>query len=132
VLASVDAIPTIPPEVWRGELGYLAVKSPTVHRLSLDMTDRQADAIADAIHDTTPVLTAVAKLQGIAIARCIRSSSATPGVAPTKADRKRQSPTSCAPSSKPSSMNWTAGSVSPNPRQRSSAHRRGMIRCRQE
>jgi AcrR family transcriptional regulator len=68
VLASVDAIPTISPEIWRGELGYLAVMSPTVHRLSLEMTDRQADAIATAIRDTTPVPAEVAKLQGIAIA----------------------------------------------------------------
>ena len=68
VLASVDGIPSISPAVWRGELGYLAVMSPTVHRLSLEMTDRQADAIAAAISDTTPVLTEVARLQGIAIA----------------------------------------------------------------
>jgi hypothetical protein len=38
--------------------------SPTVHRLSLEMTNRQADAISD----TTPVPAEVAKLQGIAIA----------------------------------------------------------------
>jgi hypothetical protein len=68
VLASVDGIPSLSPELWRGELGYLAVMSPTVHRLSLEMTDRQADAIAAAISDTTPVMTEVAKLQGIAIA----------------------------------------------------------------
>jgi AcrR family transcriptional regulator len=68
VLASVDDIPSISPELWRGELGYLAVMSPAVHRLSLEMTDRQADAIAAAITDTTAVLTEVAKLQGIAIA----------------------------------------------------------------
>jgi AcrR family transcriptional regulator len=68
VLATVEGIPSISPELWRGELGYLAVISPTIHRLSLEMTDRQADAIAAAISDTTPVLTEVAKLQGIAIA----------------------------------------------------------------
>jgi len=68
VLASVDGIPSISPELWRGELGFLAVMSPTIHRLSLEMTDRQADAIAAAITDTTPVMTEVAKLQGIAIA----------------------------------------------------------------
>jgi AcrR family transcriptional regulator len=68
VLGSVDAISSISPELWRGELGYLAVISPTVHRLSLEMTDRQADAIAAAISDTTPVLPEVAKLQAIAIA----------------------------------------------------------------
>jgi AcrR family transcriptional regulator len=68
VLASVDAIATISPELWRGEVGYLALMSPTIHRLSLEMTDRQADAIAVAIADTTPVLAEVAKLQGIALA----------------------------------------------------------------
>jgi AcrR family transcriptional regulator len=68
VLASVDAISEISPEIWRGEIGYLAVMSPTVHRLSLEMTDRQAEAIAAAISDTTPVLKEVAKLQGIALA----------------------------------------------------------------
>jgi AcrR family transcriptional regulator len=68
VLAAVEGIPSISPELWRGELGYLAVMSPTIHRLSLEMTDRQADAIAAAISDTTPVLAEVAKLQGIAIA----------------------------------------------------------------
>jgi AcrR family transcriptional regulator len=68
MLTSVDGIPSISPELWRGELGYLAVMSPTVHRLSLEMTDRQADAIAAAINDTTPVLKEVAKLQAIAIA----------------------------------------------------------------
>jgi AcrR family transcriptional regulator len=68
VLASVDTIRTIPAEIWRGELGHLAVMSPTVNRLLLEMTDRQADAIAAAISDTTPVIAEVARLQGIAIA----------------------------------------------------------------
>ena len=68
VLASVDGIPSISPDLWRGELGYLAIRSPTIHRLSLEMTDRQADAIAAAISDTTPVTAEVAKLQGTAIA----------------------------------------------------------------
>ena len=68
VLASVDAIATIPPDIWRGEIGYLAVISPTVHRLTLEMTDHQADAIAAAISDTTRVPAEVAKLQGTAIA----------------------------------------------------------------
>ena len=68
VLASVESIPSISPALWRGELGYLSVISPTVHRLTLEMTDRQADAIAAAITDTTPVADEVAKLQGIAVA----------------------------------------------------------------
>lgn len=46
VLESVDAIRGIAPEMWRGELGYLAAISPTVHRLALELTDRQAVAPA--------------------------------------------------------------------------------------
>ena len=45
-LGSVDAIRAIPPENWRGELGYLAAISPAVHRLALELVDRQAAALA--------------------------------------------------------------------------------------
>ena len=68
VLESVDAIRGIAPEMWRGELGYLAAISPAVHRLALELTDRQAVALASAISDTTAVPAEVAKLQGIALA----------------------------------------------------------------
>ena len=68
VLESVAGIRDIPPELWRGELGYLAAISPAVHRLALDLADRQAAALARAISDTTAVSTEVARLQGIAIA----------------------------------------------------------------
>lgn len=68
VLASVDGISGISPEIWRGELGYLAFISPAIHRLSLEMTNRQADVIAAALSDTTPIPTEVAKIQGIALA----------------------------------------------------------------
>jgi hypothetical protein len=44
VLGSVDAIRAIPPENWRGELGYLAAISPAVHRLALELADRQTAA----------------------------------------------------------------------------------------
>ena len=57
-----------PAEQWRGELGYLAAISPTVHRIALEMSDRQAKAIADAISDTTAVTPETARLQGIALA----------------------------------------------------------------
>jgi AcrR family transcriptional regulator len=50
VLESVEHIRDIPREQWRGELGYLAAISPTVHRLALEMIERQATAFADAIH----------------------------------------------------------------------------------
>ena len=68
VLDSVDAIRGIAPEMWRGELGYLAAISPTVHRLALELTERLAVALASAISDTTAVSPEVARLQGIALA----------------------------------------------------------------
>jgi AcrR family transcriptional regulator len=68
VLEAVAGIRSIPPEIWRGELGYLAAISPTIHRLVLELTDRQAVALAAAISDVTPVAPEVARLQGIALA----------------------------------------------------------------
>jgi AcrR family transcriptional regulator len=68
VVESVAAIRHIPADVWRGELGYLAAISPTVHRLALELIDRQATALARAIADTTAVSPEVARLQGIALA----------------------------------------------------------------
>jgi AcrR family transcriptional regulator len=68
VLESVAGIRDIPPELWRGELGYLAAISPAVHRLALDLADRQAAALARVISETTAVSPQVATLQGIAIA----------------------------------------------------------------
>jgi AcrR family transcriptional regulator len=68
VLQSVVGIHRIPPEIWRGELGYLAAISPTVHRLALELSDRHAAALAGAISDSTAVLPEVARLQGIALA----------------------------------------------------------------
>jgi AcrR family transcriptional regulator len=68
VLESVAGIRSIPPEIWRGELGYLAAISPAIHRLALELTDRQAAALASAIRDTTDVPPQVARLQGIALA----------------------------------------------------------------
>ena len=68
VLDSVEGIRRVPPEQWRGEIGYLAAISPTVHRLVLEMSDRQADAIATAIGETSTITPELARLQGIAIA----------------------------------------------------------------
>jgi AcrR family transcriptional regulator len=68
VLEALAGIGNIPPDIWRGELGYLAAVSPTVHRLVLELTDRQAAALATAISDTTAVAPEVARLQGIALA----------------------------------------------------------------
>src|SRR5467141_119766 len=68
VLESVEHIRSMPRKQWRGELGYLAAISPTVHRLALEMTDRQAAAVAAAIAGTTEVTPAVARLEGMALA----------------------------------------------------------------
>lgn len=68
VLDSIDAIPRIPAEQWRGELGYLAAISPTVHRLALEMTDRQAAALAVAIGENAMMRPEIAQLQGMALA----------------------------------------------------------------
>jgi AcrR family transcriptional regulator len=68
VLEGVVGIRSIPPEIWRGELGYLAAISPTVHRLVLELIDRQATAVASTISDTTDVPPEIAKLHGIALA----------------------------------------------------------------
>jgi AcrR family transcriptional regulator len=68
VLDTVEGIRRIPAEQWRGELGFLAAISPTVHRLSLEMSDRQASAVAAAIAETTTVAPAIARLRGIALA----------------------------------------------------------------
>jgi AcrR family transcriptional regulator len=68
VLGSVTGIRSIPEDLWRGELGYLAAISPAVHRLVLELADRQATALAEVISDTTGVPPEVARLQGIALA----------------------------------------------------------------
>jgi AcrR family transcriptional regulator len=68
VLDAVEGIRSVPAEQWRGELGYLAAISPTVHRLLLEMSDRQAACIAAAISETSTVTPELARLQGIALA----------------------------------------------------------------
>src|SRR6202046_2730949 len=68
VLDTVEGIRRIPAEQWRGELGFLAAISPTVRRLSLEMSDRQASALATAITDTEAIAPEIARLRGIALA----------------------------------------------------------------
>ena len=67
-LDTVEGIRRVPAGQWRGELGFLAAISPTVHRLALEMSDRQASALATAIAETEPVAPEIAKLRGIALA----------------------------------------------------------------
>ena len=68
VLDTVEGIRAIPAGQWRGELGFLAAISPTVHRLSLEVSDRQASALATAITETEAVAPEIARLRGIALA----------------------------------------------------------------
>jgi len=59
-LAFVDGVGTLPADQVRGGLGYLAAVSPAIRRLSLEMTDRHAEAIAAAMMpaagDANPLL----------------------------------------------------------------------------
>jgi len=68
ILDSVAGIRRVPTALWHGELGYLATISPAVHRLVLELVDRQAVALAKAIADTSSVSPEIARLQGIALA----------------------------------------------------------------
>jgi hypothetical protein len=55
VLDSVEGIRRVPTAQWRDELGFLAAISPTVRRLALEISDRQASTIATAIAETDSV-----------------------------------------------------------------------------
>jgi AcrR family transcriptional regulator len=66
-LDCVDGIARVPADQWRGELGYLAAISPAVQRLALEMSARQADALAAAISATADVSPELAQLQAIAL-----------------------------------------------------------------
>jgi len=68
VLETVEGIRRVPAEQWHGELGFLAAISPTVHRLALEMSDRQASALATAIAQKGTVAPPIARLRGIALA----------------------------------------------------------------
>src|SRR6201999_2405469 len=68
VLDTVEGIRRITARQWRGELGYLAAISPTVHRLALAVAEREAAAIATAIAETDTVAPEIARLRGMALA----------------------------------------------------------------
>lgn len=72
LLRSVAGIRAVAPGVWRGELGYLAAISPAVHRLALDLIDRQAAALGDAIAESSGVAPDIARLQGLALSGVYR------------------------------------------------------------
>ena len=73
-LSFVESIKAIPADQARGGLDYLAAISPTVRRLSLEVTDRLADAMAVAITETSDAVNAqLAKVQAIALAWVIQT-----------------------------------------------------------
>ena len=58
----------------RGGLGYLSTRSPAVRRLSLQMTDRHADAIAQVLGaEPGGPAPAIAKIHAIALAWVIQT-----------------------------------------------------------
>ncbi len=63
-----EHIRNIPRNQWRGEFGDWAAMSPAVHRFVLEMGERQATVISDAIAETTEIAPEIAKLQGMALA----------------------------------------------------------------
>jgi AcrR family transcriptional regulator len=67
-LGFVDEIRSMPQEQVRGGLGYLATVSRAIRRLSLEMTDRHAEAIAAVIAETAGTDPALAKVHAVAIA----------------------------------------------------------------
>ena len=69
----VESIKSVPADQARGGLDYLAAISPTVRRLSLEVTDRLADAMAVAITETSDVNSQLAKVQAIALAWVIQT-----------------------------------------------------------
>ncbi|GIJ48170.1 TetR family transcriptional regulator [Virgisporangium aliadipatigenens] len=71
-LDTVAAIRDTPPENAPGTLGYLAAVSPAINRLVLELIERQAVALAAAIHESSEVTPQVARIQGIALAGVFR------------------------------------------------------------
>jgi AcrR family transcriptional regulator len=73
-LSLVDGLRVLDDDGVRGGLGYLSVRSPAVRRLSLEMTDRHADAIAEALAaEPGGPSPAMAKVQAIALAWVIQT-----------------------------------------------------------
>ena len=67
-LSFVAEVRSLTPAQLRGGLGHLAAISPTIRRLSLEMTDRHADAVAAALAPSgSATERAVAKLHAVAL-----------------------------------------------------------------
>lgn len=67
-LSFVEEIASLSAEQVRGGLGHLAAISPAIRRLSLEMTDRHADAIAAVLTQATGEDAALAKVRATALA----------------------------------------------------------------
>jgi AcrR family transcriptional regulator len=66
--AFIESIRTLSPEQVRGGLGHLSVLSPTIRRLSLEMTDRLGSALGDTIGATSDLNRYQAHLEGVRLA----------------------------------------------------------------
>ena len=109
VLDTVEGIRRIPAGQWRGELGFLAAISPTVHRLSLEMSERQASALAAAITETEAIGPEIAKLRGIALAGVFQIIITEAGRRTREGQSQDQIADQLRPASKRSSTTSTAG-----------------------
>src|ERR1700753_620918 len=65
VLDTVEGMRRILAEQWRGELGFLPAISPTVHRLALETSDRQAAALATPPAETDTGTPETARTRGL-------------------------------------------------------------------
>jgi AcrR family transcriptional regulator len=73
-LSMLDGLSTMDDAAARGGLGYLCVTSPAVRRLSLEMTDRHAEAIASVLAgEPGGPSPAMAKIQAVALAWVIQT-----------------------------------------------------------
>jgi hypothetical protein len=108
--SELEGIRRIPAEQWRGELGFLAAISPTVHRLALEMSDRQATALAAAIAETDTVAPEIARLRGIALAGVFQIIITEAGRRTREGQSQNQIADELRPASKRSSTTSTPGS----------------------
>lgn len=97
-LSMVEELRTMNDTQVRGGLGYLSTRSPAIHRLALEMTDRHADAIAAVLADAPDrPAPAVAKVHAIALAWVFQTITDETGAAPPPDSHPPSSPTRSRP-----------------------------------
>jgi AcrR family transcriptional regulator len=97
-LSMLDGLSTMDDAGARGGLGYLSVRSPAVRRLSLQMTDRHADAIAAVLAgEPDGPSPAMAKVQAVALAWVIQTITDLAGQGTAQGDSPAQIATQLRP-----------------------------------